>query len=218
MENINLTQLTPEQLQQLEGQIKAKEAAAAQSRLQNIDNYKRLVGETVVESFPHLENLSTVIAATKDLVRSNFDAVLEFKAELYGIKEGQQSHQFTNDDDTLRIRIGYNMVDSYDDTVETGIAMVRAYISSLATDEKSQNLVDMVSKLLAKDNKGTLKASRVLQLQQMADKIQDAQLSDGVKIIRDAYKPVQSKSYIRAEYKNEKGVWISLPLGVTEAQ
>lgn len=215
---MKIEELTPDQLQQLEGQIKAREAAAEQSRLQNIDSYKRLVSETVVESFPHLENLSAAMFATKDLVRSNFNAVLELKAELYGVKEGQQSHQFTNDDDTLRIRIGYNMVDSYDDTVETGIALVRNYINSLATDEKSKTLVDMVSKLLAKDNKGTLKASRVLQLQQMADKIGDTQLTDGVKIIRQAYKPVQSKSYIRAEYKNDKGVWISLPLGVTEAQ
>lgn len=215
---MKIEELTPDQLQQLEGQIKAREAAGEQSRLQNIDSYKRLVSDTVVESFPHLENLSAAMAATKELVRSNFDAVLELKAELYGVKEGQQSHQFTSDDDTLRIRMGYNMVDSYDDTVETGIALVRNYINSLATDEKSKTLVDMVSKLLAKDNKGTLKASRVLQLQQMADKIGDTQLIDGVKIIRQAYKPVQSKSYIRAEYKNDKGVWISLPLAVTEAQ
>lgn len=215
---MKIEDLTPHQLQQLEQQIKAKEAAAQQLRLKNINNYKTLVSDTVIESFPHLENLSAAMAATKELVRSNFDAVLELKAELYGIKEGQQSHQFTSDDDTLRIRIGYNMVDSYDDTVETGIALVRNYISSLATDQKSQNLVDMVSRLLAKDHKGTLKASRVLQLQQMADKIQDAQLLEGVKIIRQAYKPVQSKSYIRAEYKNDKKAWISVPLGVTEAQ
>ena len=40
---------------------------------------------------------------------------------------------------------------------------------------------------------------------------------DGVRIIEQAYRPVQTKTYVRAEYKNEAGAWVAVPLGMTEA-
>lgn len=110
------------------------------------------------------------------------------------------------------------MIDNYDDTVDAGIAKVKEYISSLARDEQSKILVETVLKLLSKDSKGTLKASRVLQLQQMAEKSGNADFIEGVRIIRDAYRPIESKSYVRAEYKSDSGAWVSVPLGMTEAR
>ena len=101
--------------------------------------------------------------------------------------------------------------------MDAGIAKVKEYISSLARDEQSKILVETVLKLLSKDSKGTLKASRVLQLQQMAEKSGNADFIEGVRIIRDAYRPIESKSYVRAEYKSDSGAWVSVPLGMTEA-
>ena len=133
------------------------------------------------------------------------------------IRSSQRSHQFINSEGTRRITIGFNVIDNYDDTVDAGIAKVKEYISSLARDEQSKILVETVLKLLSKDSKGTLKASRVLQLQQMAEKSENADFIEGVRIIRDAYRPIESKSYVRAEYKSDSGAWVSVPLGMTEA-
>ena len=110
-----------------------------------------------------------------------------------------------------------NTIDNYDDTVDAGISIVKEYISSLARDENSRILVDTVMRLLAKDQKGTLKPSRVMQLRQMADKSGNARFIEGVRIIEAAYKPVQSKTFVRAEIKDENGMWKSIPLGMTEA-
>lgn len=215
---MDINTLTPEQKAALKEQLHDEERAEKQAKSTAIETYKKIVSDTVTESFPHLENLSAALAACKSLIRDNFAAVIDMKTELYGTKIGQQSHQFMNDDGTLRIKIGYNVTDNYDDTVNAGIEKVRDYISSFANDERSQMLVDTVMKLLARDNKGTIKASRVLQLQQMADKSDSESFKEGVCIIRDAYKPVESKSYIRAEFKNSLGTWVSVPLGITEAE
>ena len=75
----------------------------------------------------------------------------------------------------------------------------------------------MVFRLLAKDSKGAIKASRVMQLRKMAEESQSERFIEGVKVIEEAYQPAISKQFIRAEYKDENGMWKSIPLGMTEA-
>lgn len=219
MKNIDLTQLSAEERAEMLAQLQAADKEAKERRENEIKIYKTLVNDTVLQIFPQLEQISVDLANRKKDIRDTFDAVIGMKAELYGTKEGGQfSHQFIDDKGQYRIRIGANVIDNYDDTVNVGIEKVRDYINSLARDEQSQILVDTVLKLLSRDSKGTLKASRVLQLQQMAEKTGDESFLEGVRIIRNAYKPIESKHYIRAEKKDKNGAWMSIPLGMTEAE
>lgn len=217
MNEINLSQLSAEQRREMLAQLKAQEEAEKRQREADISTYKALVSQTVEDNFPILQAVSSELAAQKRSIRNAFATVVDLKSSLYGVKDGQRSHQFINSEGTRRITIGFNVIDNYDDTVDAGIAKVKEYISSLARDEQSKILVETVLKLLSKDSKGTLKASRVLQLQQMAEKSENADFIEGVRIIRDAYRPIESKSYVRAEYKSDSGAWVSVPLGMTEA-
>ena len=101
----------------------------------------------------------------------NFRSIIDLKGELFKtkVKDGQRSHTFTNSEGNKRIILGYHVSDDYRDTVENGIDMVKDYIAGLANDEKTQALVNMVFRLLARDAKGTLKASRIVQLRKIAD-------------------------------------------------
>lgn len=196
---------------------RAKKEAAEQRRRQR-ETYAQMVDEELSEAIPELLNLSGEIKAVKDTVFGNFAAIIEMKGELFGTKEGgQYSHTFTNSDSSLRLTLGVNTVDGYRDTVEEGIAMVRGYIESLATDEKSKALVSAVLRLLSRDGQGNLKASRVLQLRKMAEESQDEQFLEGVKIIEESYQPSITRRYIRAARRNPKtGAWVNIPLGVTD--
>ena len=78
-------------------------------------------------------------------------------------------------------------------------------------------LVSMVLKLLARDAKGTLKASRIVQLRKIAEESNNDRFMEGVRIIEEAYQPAISKQFVRAEMKNEDGMWVTIPLGMTEA-
>lgn len=196
----------------------AKRAAEAKAK-QERENYKQLVDDEIERSIPILMSISDSIKASKLQVLDNFRSIIDLKGDLFKtkVKDDQRSHTFTNSDGNMRITLGYYVSDDYRDTVENGIDMVKEYIAGLANDEKTQALVNMVFRLLARDAKGTLKASRIVQLRKIADEIGAEQMLNGVKIIEEAYQPSVSKQFIKAQVKDDKGEWKSIPLGMTES-
>ena len=71
--------------------------------------------------------------------------------------------------------------------------------------------------LLSRDAKGTLKASRIVQLRKVAEDTGDVRFMEGVRIIEESYQPEVSKKFIRAEVKDKNGMWKCVPLGMTES-
>ena len=197
---------------------KAKQKAAEARKAQRA-SYQQMVDDELAAAVPELRALSEQIKTVKDATFGNFAAVLDMKAEVVGFKEdGQFSHTFTNSESTLRLTLGVNTVDGWTDMAEAGIAMVRRYLESLATDEKSKTLVNTVLRLLSKDRQGNLNASKVLQLQKMADESRDEQFIEAVKIIRESYQPTETRRYIRAQYRDTTtgNAWRNIPLSITD--
>lgn len=197
---------------------KEKKEAAERRKAARV-TYQQLVDEELAQAVPELRKLSQDIRTVKDTVFSNFKTVLDMKEEVVGFKEdGQYSHTFTNSESSLRLTLGVNTVDGWSDMAETGIAMVRKYIESLATDEKTKTLVNTVLRLLSKDKQGNLNASRVFQLAKMAEESSDDQFKEGVKIIQESYMPTATRRYIRAQYRDKTtgNGWRNIPLGITD--
>ena len=166
--------MTAEERQEFEAYKLAKEKKAAEAkRKSDREAYTELVDETIAAVMPELTNISEAIAQKKTAAAEAFRGALEMKAELFGVKDDQQSHTFTNSEGTMRITIGHYMLDNYRDTVNEGIAMVKTYIESQARDDASRALVKAILRLLSRDEAGNLKASRVLQLQKMAEETGD---------------------------------------------
>lgn len=197
---------------------KAKKAAEEKARADR-EQYRQLVDDEIERSIPVLEEISGRIKESKQRVMDNFKTILEMKGDLFKtkLKEDQRSHTFTNSKGNKRITLGVYVTDGYRDTVEDGIAIVKEYIESLAKDDKTRSLVSMVLRLLARDAKGTLKASRIVQLRKVAMETGDDRFMEGVRIIEESYQPDVSKQFIRAEIKNENGMWKPIPLGMTES-
>lgn len=210
--------MTADELREFEAykQEKAKREEA-ERRKQMRTEYATMVDDELRTAIPQLVELSEQIRTVKSAVFGNFDAVLRTKAEMLGLQEfSQHSHTFTTADSRMRLTLGRHTIDGYRDTVNDGIAMVKQYIQSLAKDDNSRALVNAVLRLLSRDAQGNLKASRVLQLRKMADETGDERFQEGVRIIEESYQPTETKSYIRAEVKNEAGAWVAIPLGMTE--
>ena len=211
--------MTAEERQQWEA-FKAEQAqkAAAEHRKKQRETYTQIVDQELETALPELRSLSEQIKMVKDTIFENFDTVLKMKAEVVGFKEdGQWSHTFTNQESTLRLTLGVNTVDGWGDMVTAGIEMVRKYIESLATDEKTKTLVQTVLQLLSTDKQGNLNARRVLQLQKLADESDNDEFKEGVKIILESYKPTATRRYIRAQYRDKgTGAWRNIPLGITD--
>ena len=218
-EEKKVVEMNSEELRQFEA-FKAKQAEdnAKVKAKQDRDAYRDLVDETIERTVPALMCLSQGIKDTTASVLNDFRNVIDMKADVLKLKkDGQRSDTFTNSKGDKRITIGVYTTDGYRDTVEDGIAIVKEYIEGLASDEKTKALVKMVLRLLARDAKGTLKASRVVQLRKIAEETKSDRFMEGVQIIEEAYQPAISKQFIRAEVKNENGAWVCVPLGMTEA-
>lgn len=215
---IDLNSLTPEQKDALRKQfLEEEKARQTQYRDQRL-TYKQMVSDEVTNMFPLLEKLSEQLAEAKKKVFDTLKTFISMKAELYDREEDQNRHSFSNQDGSITIEIGYNENDAWDDTVNVGIGKVNDYMQSLAKDKMSKDLVNMVMKLLSKDSKGNLKASRVIQLRQLADKNGDQALIDAIQIIQDAHRPVRSKEFVRCFYKKDNGEKAILPLSITDAE
>lgn len=200
-----------------------KEAAARIERLRA--NYRKMAETFIAQTVKKLTPLSDQIRKKKAEVLEEAAALTSLKAELLQIdgKNMPKSHTFTNEAGDKRVTIGVYETDGYDDTVEEGIAIVKEYIEGLASDLKSQQLVKMVLSLLARTQNGALKASRVVRLHKLADESGDPRFLEGVKIIEAAYRPVITRTYIRAETRvidEDGGIvrdWEAIPLGMTES-
>lgn len=217
---MDLSKLTKDQLEELEAQIAERKAAQEREKKQQIDTYKDLVSEAVSEAFVRLQEQSSALARTKSDIYGLFGAVMDMKRELFTTRrDSQWSHTFTDRDGTHRITLGTNTLDSYDDTAEDGIQMVSEYLDSLADNNPDAGkAVAICRSLMARDRKGNLKPSRIVTLYRHAKESGDPRFIEGVEVIMNAYRPMASKTYVRAEYKNDRGQWVNVPLGMTEAE
>lgn len=212
--------ISAEELAELRA-IKAQRDAKAKKE-NEIQNYKSLVDQVVHESVVTAQNLSESMTQTKNAVIESFRTVIEMKNELFKgqkmLKDGRYSDSFTNSEGTERIILGYNTLDNYDDTYTAGVEMVQAYIESLASDDKSRQLADMVTALLRERSKaGQLRAQNVLRLEKMANDSKNETFIEGMRIIRDAYKPIKTKQFLKVQVKDpETNEWLPVSLNMTD--
>src|SRR3712207_7530183 len=119
-----------------------------------------------------LAKLSEELKRSKEQIFEDFATIIKLKEELYGVRDNQLSHTFTTEDGKSVV-LGYRNTDSFDDTVHVGIEKVKGYIKSLASGEKKEDIERVLNLLLKKDKNGNLKANRVLELQKIAEQIND---------------------------------------------
>ena len=206
--------MTAAQRAELKAQLEAEERAEKQKREEDVAAYKMAVDEFCRTKFIRLQALSEEMRRLKDEVFSEADALISLKEELFKTKSDRHSDQFTTSDGRITLALGNRTNDGWDDTVNAGVDKVKTFIRSLAKDDDSAALTEMVMNLLAKDRKGNLKASRVLQLTEIARKSGYPELIEASEIIRSAYRPIDTCQFISVQYKDEKGVKHALPLSL----
>ena len=198
---VKTVQMTAEEAAQYAAfKAEQERKAAADKARKDREVYGQMVDEEIEQALPMLRELSGDIRTVKEQVLDNFRQILDMKADvLKRTKDGQKSHTFTNS------------------TVEDGIAIVKDAVMGLIKDDETKAMINQIMRLIARDQNGNLKASKVLQLDTLAEELHNERLNEGIAIIKESYIPNLSKTYIRAEWKDDNGVWRYVPLGMTEA-
>ena len=193
---------------------------AEEKHAQEVKTYKELVDEAVNLTVPEAQDISRILEQKKAAIFERFHSIISMKDELFSgsskAKDGRFTDTFTNKNSTARVTLGFNTNDAYDDTYTAGVDKVKEYIQSLASDDKSRQLAEMVNTLLMERSKaGQLKAQNVLRLESMANEIGDPTFIEGMKIIRDAYRPDRTKQFVKVEVKDETGKFQTVSLNMT---
>lgn len=220
MKEIDLSKLSSAQLAELTKQVKEREAAEKARKQQEVATYREMCAKSVDDAFPILEETSKDLRKAKAQVYDTFRKALDLKGDVFDTKNiaGQLSHNFINADGTRRIILGEYQQDNFDDTADAGVSMVEEYLEELAAAGKeAAEAVELARHLLTRDKNGNLQSKKIMPLYKMAEQSGNEKFIEGVKVIMDAYSPVRSKQFIKAEYRDENGHWRQLPLGMTEA-
>jgi Protein of unknown function (DUF3164) len=218
MSTLNIKDLTPAQKKSMLKELQKEQEQEAKLQKQTRKDYKDKVDKVVPKLFDKLWALSENISKVKTTVYNTLDGLVTQKGLAYNRQDqDQQTHSFSSLDGSKTITIGFRVNDGWDDTVNIGIAKVSEFIQTLATDKNSKALVETILQLLSKDAKGSLKASRVLQLKKLSESINNKDFADAIGIIESAYKPVPTKQFVSLRYKDEVGNTVELPLSITDA-
>ncbi len=211
---MDISKMTSAERAELMAQLEAEERAEKQKRENDIAAYKNSVDEFCRGKFARLQALSNEMRRLKEEIFNDAETLITLKEELFKTKCDRRSDTFTTSDGRITISLGNRTNDGWDNTVEVGIAKVKEYLQSLAKDEDGVKMFEVVMKLLAKDRKGNLRAGAMIQLEQHARRFGDPLFIEGVEIIRQSYRPVDSCQFVSASWKDDHGIRHTLPLSL----
>lgn len=213
----DLSKMTLDELQQLPYSVASEEMnRRARKKDEDRKAYKDLVFETVPKVFEKLKEINELMRDAKVFTYKSVEDILKLKHDVFE-SEDQQSHQFS--DGKFQFKIGYRVYDRWDDTFRTGVAKIQGFIESLSSaddqDEKSKAISKTLKLLMKYDKDGNPKASRVIDLRNLAEEINHPDLHDGVSIIEKSHRSERSDWFIEASYRDENDEWKPLALNMS---
>ncbi len=215
MDKINLENLSAADRKALMAELVAEQKAEKRRKQEDREAYRKLIDENIPELFKILAHASEVLTLAKKKIFDGTEDLVGLKNSIYGVRTDQQSHTLTTSNGGFSITRGHRVNDDWDDTVSIGVTKVKEFLGTLATDEKSARLIKTILRLLKPDKKGILKASRVIELANLAEEIDNPEFSEGMRIIQEAYRPMKSVDFIEASWRDENGKIHSVPLSIS---
>ena len=199
MSTIDLTQLSPTQLEELNAQIKEKEKADKAKKQHDKDLLKKLENEVVLSEVPFFIDKRDDVEERLLNLFKNIEPAIELRAEVFGNKKREQdSHTFTLDDGTASIKVGWNVKPSFNGTEGEGIVKIREYMASLAGESENEKiLMEFLEIALKTDSDGNYEPRKVRDLNKMRERANSELFNEGMDIIDSALIDIRTSRYAR---------------------
>ncbi|MDM1033793.1 hypothetical protein HX017_15345 [Myroides marinus] len=198
-QTIDLGQLTPAQIKALQQQIEAKRKEDADKEKRNKAALVDLT-EDVVDK--HIDNFVGLQGDLNQSILNLFDdakTIIDARAEVYGNKKREQeSHTLTKRDGTASIKMGWNMKPTFDGTESEGIAKIKEYMSSLAGDEKNEQIMmEFLNTFLKTDAQGNYNPQLVRKLNEKREVANSKLFDDGMDIIEASIVDIRTSMFAK---------------------
>lgn len=215
---IDINKLSAKDRKALMAQLTAENKAAENHRKNQIGMFKNMTDELVKEIAPSLADFGEMQTNVVNSTFKDFEALLALKNDLYGKRENQASHTFTDRSGNGSITIGYNEIIGFDGTQTAGVSMIKEVIAGLSADDENREvLADLLNTFMKPDKKGNLNPTRIAELESKKDKVNKPLFSEGVDIIVKAQFKTRSSMFVRGWTlgKNAAGADIKIQFSIT---
>lgn len=218
MEAINISDLTPEQIDLLQAQLKEKSKQEAERR--NADRLALLDMEesAVNEMLEEVETLSNAIVNFKRSCIRKLEPLMNMKTELGKAAKKQRSFSFKTKDNSAKIIVDYNETYKYDDGIHAGIEYAKQWLQETASaGEKFKMMTTIIENLIGKSRDGSYSAENLWIFVNAAEDYDEPLLKNAAEAVkRSLYKEFTSVS-VKVFKKDELGQLRQLPLSATKA-
>lgn len=201
MTTIDITQLTPDQMAELEATINQQKKEAREKKKENKkalqELYDEFLGKFLGKFFETHNSLSQLIF---EQMWPDFERVKELKIETWGdSKEKNLSHTITSSDKQSSMTIGYNSTSAFDGTHTAGVNKIKNVLDTLkGSDDKNVRLARKVLDLMLKTNPktGELNADKALELHALKEEFNSEEFDEGVDVLLAARFKKQTSLFV----------------------
>lgn len=164
--------------------------------------------DMVEDIFKQIGKLQTEIARAKRDVQTKIKAYLEEVAAEYGEDwKGNATLNNFNSSKQVEVKIANQL--TFDERLQVAKTKIDNCIKSWGKGS-SQKIIALVNRAFKVDKKGSVDAKQILSLRTL--NFDDPEWKEAMEIISDAIKVESTKEFIYFRVRNDKGIWITVPL------
>lgn len=202
---VDLTQLTPEQLQ---AEIDRRKADANSRKEKQRKDYEDIKQSTVISLCTDALFLNEKLKHFKQKSFSDMQTIWEMLKE-YSSRHADGKGNFKLEVDKFRVSYKRQGKATFDERSHQAEKHIIDFVNSKF--ENDLDTKDLVMSLLER-KKGELDINLVQKLYAMEDRFQDLNWKRGIELLKESYSYSHSKDYISFETKDDKGEWQNINL------
>lgn len=211
MQNLNLDNLTDEQIEMLEGQLATRKENTRLARERERNAYESLVDDTVRNRCIAAINFQQTMLEFKEQSLNDVTALYSSLLEYSNRHKSDSKGNFTLDTKDKLFRIIYRnaILMDFDERAAQGKSHVLSFVNKRYDgDEETRDLI----LALLDESAGKLNARDVNRLIKMEARFNDENWNQGIALLKESYKEVDTKSYIRFYKKDSQGQYKQISL------
>ena len=204
-QKIDLSQLTPEQLQ---AELDRRNADANAKKEAQRKDYEDIKATTVLSLCTDAMLMNEKLKHFKEKAFSDMQTIYEMLKE-YSSRHADGKGNFRLEQGNYRVSYKRQGKPTFDERSHQAERHIINFVNSKF--ENDVDTKDLVMSLLER-KKGELDINLVQKLYAMEDRFQDVNWKRGIELLKESYSYSHSKDYIGFEVKNSRGEWQTINL------
>lgn len=199
MTTIDIAQLTPEQLENIQAQLETKKKEAKAKLLEDKKILKGLKNDFVLANVDFFIDKRNDVEDRIVKMFQDLQSIIKLDAEIFGDKKAaQDSYSHTLEDGSAYMQIGWNVSPTFNGTEAHGINQLKEFMAGLAGNTDNEKLLmKFLNIALKTDSKGDYNPKAVRALDQLRAEANSEVFSSAMDIINEAMIDIRTSRYVR---------------------